>query len=107
MKMIYTTALATSLVLSSAAMASTSSGIQLDVSHASDQAVVKVTQDGAPLANYPVEIQGPGATSRMTDENGQFVLNNAGGSGSNYVISVQDQQGNTITESAFLNNKRQ
>ncbi|WP_086980696.1 hypothetical protein [Vibrio aphrogenes] len=107
MKIFYSAILATSLVLSSAAMASTSSGIKLDVMHASDQAVVKVTQDGQPLANYPVEIQGPGSKTKMTDENGQLTVSNAAGSGVRYTFTVQDDQGNRISDKVFLNNKRQ
>ncbi|WP_038149357.1 hypothetical protein [Vibrio litoralis] len=107
MKLLSTTLLATSLVLSSAAMASTSNGINLSVnSHTGDQAVVKVTQDGEPLANYPVEIKGFGPKQAMTDENGMLVVSNVAGSGMNYVFTVQDEQGNKISEDAFLANKR-
>lgn len=107
MKMLSTTLLATSLVLSSAVMASTSNGINLSVnSHTGDQAVVKVTQDGEPLANYPVEIKGFGPKIRMTDDNGQIVVSNVAGSGMNYVFTVQDEQGNKISDDAFLANKR-
>ncbi|MCF7353068.1 DUF4198 domain-containing protein [Vibrio sp. CK2-1] len=107
MKLLSTTLLATSLVLSSAAMASTSNGMTLSVSSLTgDQAVVKVTQDGEPLANYPVEIKGFGAKQAMTDKNGVLVVSNVAGSGMNYVFTVQDQQGNKISEDAFLANKR-
>ncbi|MGO2282549.1 MAG: hypothetical protein ACTJGW_14395 [Vibrio casei] len=107
MKTLYTTMLAT-LVFSTAAMASTSTGIKLDViSHVSGQAVVKVTQDGQPLANYPVEIKGLGEQNRMTDENGQLVVSNAAGSGSKYILTVEDAQGQQVSEQVFLKNKRQ
>ncbi|GLT13381.1 hypothetical protein [Vibrio algivorus] len=107
MKLLSTTLLATSLVISSAAIASTSNGMNLSVSSLTgDQAVVKVTQDGEPLANYPVEIKGFGAKQAMTDENGVLVVSNVAGSGMNYVFTVQDKQGNEISEDAFLANKR-
>lgn len=107
MKLLYTTMIATSVVLSSAAMASTSSGIELDVStRTGDQAVVKVTQDGEPLAHYPVEIKGFGPKAKMTNEKGQVVVSNVAGSGMHYVFIVQDEHGNEISEDAFLTNKR-
>ncbi|WP_417879811.1 hypothetical protein [Vibrio sp.] len=42
----------------------------------------------------------------MIDKNGVLVVSNVAGSGMNYVFTVQDQQGNKISEDAFLANKR-
>ncbi|MFV0576770.1 MAG: hypothetical protein ACK5NC_15320 [Vibrio sp.] len=103
MKAIKSILLMTSLCLTSMAMAAESTGFQLDVqSHLSELATIKVTQDGKPLDNYPVEIQAEMTEIHTTDKNGQIEIVNQFNSGKTYHIRAQDLQGNLVEKEVYL-----
>ncbi|WP_456296796.1 hypothetical protein M1D72_10140 [Vibrio sp. AK197] len=76
--------------------------IQQDATATDSMATFTVTKDGEPLANYPVQVECFVTSSATTAEDGTIrVTPNVYGT-KQVTLSVDDNQGQKVTETAFI-----
>ncbi|MGO2508324.1 Ig-like domain-containing protein [Vibrio hibernica] len=96
------TAIAITTLFSSAAMAASSSDVTLQVSQRYNNAIVTVEQDGQPLTDYPVTIDGMGSRQVMTNDHGQLHFANHYNNVQSYTFTINDQNGNAISKTVSI-----
>ncbi|MDC0612744.1 hypothetical protein OAP63_18600 [Vibrio sp.] len=91
--------LATVAAVSAFALAAQINAAPLDVNvfTQSNQAQIKVTENGAPAANVPVTVNGLNTQLLKTSDQGSIVVTNFDDNARTYTFSVQQPDG-TVTE---------
>ncbi|MDW6004934.1 hypothetical protein [Vibrio mangrovi] len=94
------TAIATLL---SANVFASESQYKMSVYTFSDEAIVKITDNGQPVGQVPVEIQGGSQhQTLMTSDHGTVIVKNNENHSRSFKISVEDPSGNSITTNRFI-----
>ncbi|EOW9468125.1 TPA: hypothetical protein ACMFMZ_001308 [Vibrio cholerae] len=78
------------------------SKLKMSVSTSQNTALLRLTQDGTPVANYPVKVEGADNEAYQTSENGTLIIKNYEPHSQVVKFTVTDSTGNSQTEQSFL-----
>jgi hypothetical protein len=75
---------------------------KVDVFTLSDSAIVKVTQNGQPVANVPVEVKGFNTHTMKTSESGTAIVRNVDNAAHSLKIKVTEPNGEVFETQRFI-----
>ena len=103
MKTLLTTAtLAIATTLLSANAFASDSQYKLDVFNLTESAIVKVTENGKPVAGVPVEVEGQLTRTLVTSDNGTVIVSNNANHSRTYNIKVTEPSGNVVSTKRLI-----
>jgi hypothetical protein len=75
---------------------------KMEIYTLSNSAVVKITQDGVPVSNVPVEVKGLTTRTMTTSEHGTITVKNNSNYAHSFRISVTEPNGKVISTERFI-----